>query len=195
MKKILLSCLLPVLLFSCAHVISPENRENALSAVAFNEIRADAEQHADKTFILGGIVADTLNTEEGSELEVVQMPLDERGYVLMREKSGGRFIVLTEEHLDPLIFRKGREVTIAGVLTGTRTQKLSKKDYTYPLFRAKEIYLAPRTVYYRDTDYGYDPYYYPYPPYLYDWPYDPYPYYWYNPFIFRPSMYFHYRNH
>lgn len=199
MKKLVLFCLLLTMLSSCAHVISPENRENALSTISLNEVRAHVDQYAEKIFIFGGVIAKTSNTDDGSEIEVVQMPLDRWGYVIRHDRSEGRFIVTAKNHLDPLIFSKGREVTISGVLIGTRTENLGKKEYEYPLFRAKEIHLLPRKVYdppqgriNRDPYYGYEPFYYPYPSYWYDQPYYPYPYYWYNPFIFGPSFYFHY---
>ncbi len=195
MKKFILVCLLLTTLSSCAHVISPENRENALMTISLNEVRSHVDQYAEKTFIFGGVIADTFNTEDGSEIEVIQMPLDEWGYVIMHDMSEGRFIVTAKKHLDPLIFRKGREVTISGVLVGTRTEKLGEKEYDYPLFRAKEIHLLPWKVYYppqgrvhRDPYYEYEPFYYPYPPYGYGQPYYTYPY----PFIFWPSFYFHY---
>ncbi|MDP2156233.1 MAG: Slp family lipoprotein [Nitrospirota bacterium] len=192
MKKFILFCLFLTMLSSCAHVISPENRENALSTIPLSEVRAHADQYTEKTFIFGGLIADTFNSKDGSEIEIVQMPLDEWGYVIRRDRSDGRFIVTAQNHLDPLIFSKGREVTISGVLVGIRTEKLGKKDYDYPLFRAKEIHLLRHRPYYSDTYYGYEPLYYPYPFYGYGQPYYPYPYYWYNPFMYGPSFYFHY---
>ncbi len=188
MKKLLLFCLLLAALSSCAHVISRENRENALSSVSLNEVRAHADQHAEKTFIFGGVIADTFSTDDGTEMEVVQMPLDEWGYVISHDRSEGRFIVTAKNHLDPLIFSKGREVTVSGVLIGTRSQKLGNKDYLYPLFRAKEIHLLPMNVrsYYPYIDHGYGPPSYPYPYY--------YPYYrGMYPFYLSPSIYLHIR--
>lgn len=176
MKKALLLWSLLSALFSCAHVISPENRENALSAVSLADLRAHTDQYAEKTFIYGGVIADTFITDDGTDIEIVQMPLDEWGYVATHDRSEGRFIVTAKNNLDPLVFRIGREVTVSGVLIGTRTQKLRDKDYVYPLFRAKEIHLLPRKVYYRDPYDGYEPLYYPYP----------------YPFIFWPSFYLHY---
>lgn len=178
MKKLLLFSMLLTMLCSCAHVISPENRENALSSVSLSEIRAHADKYAEKTFIFGGVIADTISTEEGSEIEVVQLRLDEWGYVSSDDRSEGRFIVTAKNHLDPLIFSKGREVTISGVLIGKRTQKLGNKDYDYPLFRSKEIHLLPKKAHY-----------YPYNDYRYGPPY--YPYYWgISPFFLTPSGYF-----
>ncbi|MBI5847443.1 MAG: Slp family lipoprotein [Nitrospirae bacterium] len=177
MKRLLLFCLLLTTLSSCAHIISAENRENALSTVSLGEVRAHADQYAGKTFIFGGVIAHTAATEMGSELEVIQMPLDEWGYVAAHDQSEGRFIVTARSHLDPLIFRKGREVTISGVLMGTRTEKLGENDYHFPLFKAKEIHLLPRKVYYPASYYGYEPLYYPY--------------YWGGPFFLQPSLYFH----
>ncbi|MBI5075404.1 MAG: Slp family lipoprotein [Nitrospirae bacterium] len=186
MKKLLLFCLLLSGLSSCAHVISAENREHALSAVSLNEVRAHADQYAEKTFIFGGIIADAFNAEDGTEIEVVQLPLDEWGYVISHDRSEGRFIVTAKNHLDPVIFSKGREITISGVLTGTRTEKLRNKDYDYPVFRAKEIHLLPRKMhyYYPYTDHGYEPFYYP----------SYYPGYWGSyPFFIHPSLHFRIR--
>lgn len=185
MKKLLLPFFLLAALSSCAHVISPENRENAISGVPLSDLRSHADQYVEKAFIFGGIIADTSSKDDGTEMEVVQMPLDEWGYVASHDKSEGRFIVIAKNHLDPLIFSKGREVTVSGVLIGIRTEKLHKKDYVYPLFRAKEIHLLPRRTYYRDSYYGHEPFYYPYPVYY------PYPYYWgIYPFYLTPSFYF-----
>lgn len=181
MKKLLLSCLLLTTLCSCAHVISPENRKDALSNGSLNEIRSHADRYAEKTFIFGGVIADTSATASGSEIEILQMPLDEWGYISSYDRSEGRFIVTAKNHLDPLIFSKGREVTVSGVFIGMRAQMLGNRDYDYPVFRAKEIHLLTRKAYYSDPYFGYDQ------------PYYPYPYYIYNPFMFRPSLYFHYR--
>jgi len=186
MKKLVLYCLLLIVLSSCAHVISSENRENALSTVPLKEVRANVDQYAEKTFIFGGVIADTVSIEDGSELEVVQMPLDEWGYITRHDKSEGRFIVATKNHLDPLVFSKGREVTIAGVLAGMRTQKLGKRDYNYPLFRAKEIHLLAQPLY-RDPYFGYGPFSYPYPYYGYGLPYYTYP----NSSMFGPLYYYY----
>jgi outer membrane lipoprotein len=78
-----------------------------------------------------------------------------------------------KRNLDPLIFRTGREITMAGVLTGTQKVMMGGVDYTYPVFEAKEIQLRPEERY----PVWRDPFYYPYP------------YYWYDPYWNRPFLY------
>jgi outer membrane lipoprotein len=61
-------------------------------------------------FIFGGIIAETKITIKGTEIEVVQSPLDRTGAIADRDASGGRFIITTVKYLDPLIFRQGRDI-------------------------------------------------------------------------------------
>jgi outer membrane lipoprotein len=172
MKQTFLFLLLLFSLPSCTHVISPENREAADRNVSFGEILANPELYVGKTFILGGIIAETANTKDGAHVELAQTPVDSFGYIANPDASEGRLIVKTRSYLDPLIFRTGRSITFAGVLTGTDKKMLGEIDYSYPVFEAKEVYLWKEGAYYR--------YNYPWPaPYWYP---GPYPYYWYDPY-------------
>jgi outer membrane lipoprotein len=177
MQRYLVMVFLLSLLPSCAHVISRENLDTSLTDIPFSEVRMHAGEYMDRKFIFGGVIAETLNTREGSQIEVVQSPLDRWGNVISRDISEGRFIVTTKAHLDPLIFRAGREITISGVLTGTQEKTLGGTEYTYLIFEAKEVHLRP-----------YEISYYPYP-YWWEPVYDPYPYYWYSPYRYRPFFY------
>ena len=131
-------------------------------------------------FIFGGTIVETKITGKGTEIEVLQNPLDRLGNVTDSDISEGRFIIRTEKYLDPLIYRKEREITVAGVLTGTRKRLLGEIEYSYPVFAAEEIYLFKQVRYYPYPylyPYGYDEFYYP--PFYYP----------YNPFWYRPYMY------
>jgi outer membrane lipoprotein len=172
MKRYLLMSILIFALPSCAHVISRENLENAVTNVPFREIQMHIEEYTNRMFIYGGIIAETVNMKDGAEIEVVQTPLDRWGNVISRDISDGRFIIAVKRNLDPLIFRTGREITMAGVLTGTQKVMMGGVDYTYPVFEAKEIQLRPEERY----PVWRDPFYYPYP------------YYWYDPYWNRPFL-------
>ena len=77
-------------------------------------------------------------------------------------------MALCEGYLDPAIYSKGRQVTLAGRVLGTRTDTVGEITYVYPLLACLEVYLWPpmpdtRTLY----------------PYDYWWP-------WYGPYWWRP---------
>ncbi|MEJ2324804.1 MAG: Slp family lipoprotein [Nitrospirota bacterium] len=95
--------------------------------------------------------------------EVVQNPLDRYGAVTNEDVSGGRFLVRSGRFLDPLIYEKGREVTVAGVLKGSTKRRMDGASYTYPVLEPREIYL------WREEEYYYGPGYYPYGPWYDPW--------------------------
>jgi outer membrane lipoprotein len=99
-------------------------------------------------FILGGIISETKNSDQGTEIEIVQSPLDRYGYFINRDLSEGRFIVSSSRMLDPLIYKEGRYITVAGRLTGTRTQMLGDLEYSYPLIESRELFLWKEERYY-----------------------------------------------
>lgn len=179
-KHFFILCILSLLTISCAHVISKEYATTAEMDIPFQQIIRNTDAYLNKLFIFGGIIAETKITSTGTEIEVVQTPLDRLGNIIDRDISGGRFIITTTEYLDPLIYRNGRDVTVAGILTGSQKRLLGKIEYVYPSFNAKELYLWKEEKYYRY------PYMYPYRhgPFYY-----PFMYYPYDPFWHRPYMY------
>jgi len=175
MKKVLFLLVIIFLFSSCTHVISKPVRMGARTDVPFSNIKAETDKYKGTTFILGGIIVSTKNTEEGSIIEAVQTPVDRYGSIIDSDISSGRFLAIERGYLDPLIYKKGRQITIAGELIGSNKKKLGDIDYTYPMFEIKEIYLWKEEQGY----YYYRPMYAP--PYFYN-----YPYWWYDPWWFGP---------
>lgn len=128
-------------LLGCAHVISKELREKADEEISFAALLKDPDRYAGRFVILGGIIASSLNTEEGTYIEVVQNPLDSRGRPEYSDVSGGRFLILTEGYLDSAIYSQGKRVTVAGKVIGKRVRPLGEIQYTYPLIKSSEIHL------------------------------------------------------
>ena len=124
MNRYMSMSLLFLLLPTCAHVISQENLQTSIITVPFQDVLFQKDAYMNKKFIFGGVIAETVNSREGAEIEVVQAPLDRWGNVTSRDISDGRFIAKTKKNLDPLIFRPGRELTISGILTETQRKML-----------------------------------------------------------------------
>lgn len=167
-----------VFLYSCAPVLRPETMEIASREVPLFAMREDPSPFIGKLYVLGGIIIETRFTHEGSLIEALYVPVDSRGYLTSLNESDGRFLALFPKesgHLDPLIYRRGREITLSGEFIGLRKGKLDEVEYTYPLFEIREIYLWPRIreYYYMPPPYYPPPPFYPYP---YWWRYYPYPY-------------------
>lgn len=160
MKKVIGSLLLLSfwLFTGCAHVISKDLRAKADPSLTLTQVRQDPEAYQGKMVLWGGEIVETFNRRDGStQIEVFQKPLDWRGEPKGVLKSEGRFLVLTDQSLDPYLFRSGRRITVVGEILGGRIKPLGEMDYRYPLLASKQLHLWPEDVY------AYEPY----PPYYY----------------------------
>jgi outer membrane lipoprotein len=171
--------ILAVAMSGCAHVISSELRSKADTALTFSEAFKNPDAYQGKIVVWGGEILETVNQKDGTTLvEVLQRPLIRGEEPEASEPSGGRFLVRVNQFLDPHIYGKNREITVAGEILGSRAKLLGEMQYRYPLLQSKELYLWNLR--------------YPaYPP-SYYYPYYPWPYYYYNPWWEYPPYYYPY---
>jgi len=165
-KYLLLPLSLVFLLSGCAHVISEETLKTVDRDLTFKQVREKPEAYLGKILVTGGTIAETRNTKEGSELEIVQHILDRKGIPENAFYSDGRFLAITPDFLDPAIYKPGRMVTIAGEVKGTRVQPLDAADYTYPVLLIKEIHVWQSFAEEQGFPYPCPPKYYNYDPYF-----------------------------
>ncbi|HTG02190.1 MAG TPA: Slp family lipoprotein [Nitrospirota bacterium] len=167
MKRFMTMAILAVMLAACAPVLSREVMSEGTREVRMDWLRETPEVFKDKLFILGGIVANTRLTPDGSEIEALYVPVDALGNLKDGAHIQGRFLALYPKAsgmLDPVIYKKGREVTVAGEFTGIRNGKIDEMEYAFPVFKIRQIYLwrEPSPMYYAPYYYYPYPYYYPY---------------------------------
>jgi outer membrane lipoprotein len=165
------------LMLSCTPVLNRELMQEGARNVPLAQIKESPDANKGKLFIFGGVIVDTRVTDAGSQIEVLSVPVNNLGYLRGLDQYGGRFLALyprTSGMLDPLVYKKGREITLAGAYIENRQGKIDEMEYTYPVFEIKQIYLwDEERDYYMVPAY---PYYYSYP----------YPYGWYDPWWWRP---------
>jgi outer membrane lipoprotein len=152
--------------WGCAPVISKSLREQVDRDLTFEEVLNNPAPHIGKVVIWGGDIISVTITKEGSQLKILQKPLDFENGPRPGDRSKGRFLALYDNFLDTAIYKEGRAVTIAGRIAGQRIEPLDEIEYRYPLMVAEEIYLWPvyPKMYRYPRDYWYyDPWYYPYP--------------------------------
>jgi outer membrane lipoprotein len=93
----------------------------------------------------GGTIIDTINNEDGSTtLIVLNLPLDDGERPQRWEYSQGRFTVNTPQFLDPHVYVRDGEVTVAGVVVGVQTAPVGNTQYRYVTLDAVQVYLWPR---------------------------------------------------
>jgi outer membrane lipoprotein len=140
----LLIITLPLLLQGCTYAISSDIVRTADRTVTFDKLQADPPAFKGKTVILGGVIDRIRNSRTGTLIEIVQKELDYWGKPLRTDRTGGRFLVVQPRHLDPLVYAPGRDITVAGEVTGAEEPSLADATARYPLITAREIKLWPR---------------------------------------------------
>ena len=109
--------------------------------VSFVALQKEPERFSGKLLMLGGTIVDTKNLKEGTQIEVLQKPLDGEGQPAVTDETGGRFLVVTSQFLDGAIYHRGRSVTIIGEVAGSKLQPLGELEYRYPVLTAKGLHL------------------------------------------------------
>jgi outer membrane lipoprotein len=57
------------------------------------------------------------------------------------KKTEGRFIFNSSNYLDPQVYKKGRQVTVAGKVIGEESRPVGEMNYRYPVIQSQEVYL------------------------------------------------------
>ena len=126
---------------ACTHPISEGVRAGIDPNLKFNQLIESPDSHVGKNVVFGGIIINTRNFNHQTEVEVVQKDLDLFGYPSREDKTNGRFIFINNSFLEPEVYTKGRYITGAGKVKGTRIGKIDKRDYNFPLNEVTELKL------------------------------------------------------
>jgi outer membrane lipoprotein len=146
-------------------------RQQVDPTLSFAQLRANPEAYTDRMVMLGGDILAVRNVEGGTLLEILQKPLDSYERPYLTDHTEGRFMVHCTQYLDPVVYKKGREITVAGRVLGVRKGPIGEVEYTYPLLSCVELYLWPEPVPLVPS---------PYPRWYWD------PWYWDRPWFWRP---------
>jgi outer membrane lipoprotein len=141
MKRFIVILMGILLLSGCAHVVSKNLRDKTDKNVSLSQLFQDPENYKGKIVMIGGIIAGASNRREGTFIEVVEKPLDYRGRPQVTDQSLGRFLIVHQNYLDPVIYTEGRAITVAGEILGEKVKPLQEMLYSYPLIQAMEIHL------------------------------------------------------
>jgi len=167
-KRVLISAVL-MAISACTPVLNREVMNQGTRNAPFDQMREAPDVFKGKLFILGGLIVETRLLEKGPQIEALSVPVDSLGYLQEAGRTQGRFLALyprSKGLIDPLVYKKGREITLAGEFVEARKGKIDEMEYVYPVFEIREIYLWEER-----KDYYYYPYYDPFyyrSPFLYD---------------------------
>ncbi len=140
LPRILLSGLFLMLISGCAYPISREMREKANEKLTFSQVVENPEAFTGNLVIWGGLIMEISNPSDGGEITVLQGPLDSDEYP-NGTISDGEFIAKASTFLDPMIYTKGKKITLAGEIVGKKVVPSGVMLFTYPVVSMKEVFL------------------------------------------------------
>jgi outer membrane lipoprotein len=112
--------------------------------VKFQDVLASPESHKGLVLVLGGEVLRAKRLQDGTQIELLQLPLEEgEEPSLDHQRSQGRFFALQEEFLDPGTVVEGTRMTIVGEVSGAKTNRLDEMEYRYPTLIVKQLHVWP----------------------------------------------------
>lgn len=166
MKRTILLILSTVLLGACATNIPKPIREAPPNSPTLEMLRGHVEEYKDVQARWGGTIASVENRPAETWLEIVSRPLQAYGRPAETGDSNGRFLARYKGFLDPMIFTKGRLITVVGKIEGEEQRQIDKFDYSFPVVAVDAFHLweplPPTPVY--APPYFFDPWWpYPYP--------------------------------
>jgi len=148
MKIIVMFFLLSItILTGCAHVLSDENGNLSVSSDNFDEIRDKNQFFLGKAVMLGGLIVNITNSEEGGEIEVIQYPLSDEGFPEESLGSRGRFLVTSPTPFEITRYPKGGHITVIGEVKTNRQRTTKWESSRIPVISIRKVHVwQPETV-------------------------------------------------
>jgi outer membrane lipoprotein len=175
MHRNLLALILVLSLGACATVPESLRGEFAQGANLL-AVRSQPDNFTGQEVRWGGIILNVDNQREESILEILAYPLDKSSRPKIDRMALGRFLLHSNQFLDPAIYPRDRELTVVGIIQGVEKRKIGEFEYPYPLIEGRVLYVWPER---EEVGSYYDPWYPWYPWYMWD-PWYGYPYPWYR---------------
>jgi outer membrane lipoprotein len=142
-----------VLIAACSSQrVIPEALEPLVDrAILFRDVVAAPDSYQGKIVVFGGEVLKAKRLKEGTQIELLQLPLDKgERPILDRQQSQGRFLAIQQEFLDPATIVEGTQMTIVGELSKAKVEHLDDVEYRYPVLIVKHLHTWPA----RSDDYA-----------------------------------------
>jgi outer membrane lipoprotein len=170
--KMAVACIaFSMLVASCAP-FSWDIMRRADEGITVEDVQRSPDRYMDRLVLWGGVITETTSEKNESLIKVLRTDLGTDKEPKNLRAAEGRFIVKVRGFLDPVVYRAGRLITVAGEITGIQDLPLSNTQYAYPVVRSKEIHLWENGEYYgtRPPSFWYDPNWWQRYPFWYTYP-------------------------
>ena len=131
--------LLAFVCISCAAGMSEQARSQVTYMGTFAQVQQQPERYKGETVMWGGKIVEAQPGNNTSELVVLQLALSGQDRPKDNDQSQGRFLVRSNQFLDPALYPPGTLVTIIGRVQGSEKRLIGKMAYDYPVIDMVEV--------------------------------------------------------
>jgi outer membrane lipoprotein len=124
-------------------------------SVSFDQIAQAPDSYVGRTVVVGGQVLNAKRRSGGTELEVLELPLDKHHRPAdQRMASRGRFLAFDPQGIDPAAFPPGMPITVVGEVRGATTQRIDDGEQRYAMLDVKHVHAWTDDPYRRQRGWG-----------------------------------------
>lgn len=129
---------------ACQKDVIPERLEGRVDKdLRFSDIKNNPETHRGKLMLAGGKVLSAKRTQDGTRIEVLQIPLSEDLIPTGRDsESKGRFVIIDngDQVSDPAVFQdENKRLTVVGEVLGMTTVQIDEVQQQVPQLGLKHL--------------------------------------------------------
>ncbi len=132
--------------------------------VTLTQVRNDYAAYQDSLVRWGGVVTEVENRADETWIFLVSRALKNDEKPIIDGQSEGRFIASFSGFIDPLVYKRGRPLTVIGVVEGNTVLPIGEYEYNFPIVTVRDSHLwadpAKERVYYPPPYWYYDMHYY-----------------------------------
>jgi len=132
-----------VLLTACA-TTPPLDITGVDVGITPTKVIADLEATRNRRVHWGGVIVQSKNLKDTTQIEVLAYPLDKAGKPNTESDPQARVLIMQPGYLETADYRPGRLVSIVGTVTEVREGAVGEARYTYPMVRADQLHLWPK---------------------------------------------------
>lgn len=126
---------------ACGRTFPTEVTDRVDKSISFSDLIKDPGNYKGKSVMLAGTIVAVKAEKNGTYIEVLQHPADRSGKPGRTDESGGRFMAVSKQFLDPAIYSRGLAVTVVGEVIGDSVKPLGEIAYRYPLLEIEAVHI------------------------------------------------------
>ena len=133
MTRVLFLLLCTLLLGSVGCATQPRFDTAGVNAGITPRLASDDSAQQGAEVLWGGVIVNSNNLAESTQIEVLAYPLDDRQRPNTNRGPIGRFLAVAPGYLETADYAQGRLITIRGQVQESMVGKIGGANYTYPV--------------------------------------------------------------